>query len=244
MNGTMTGKGTNEEVFANLTEAGYIDDASGGVSTTLSAAAAKGATTITLTAATGALAGDMIRIGSGNQLEEAVILSIASMVATLETPTARAHPIGTAVVERKKVVTGEVSEQGVSRKSTSSRTAVKVATSTLVYKYLLLGMDHSLEWMTVNHNLENIAAGAGMPEAAITSGTGVRRLVLDGSGYLSVQNRSLYFIGARADGTVVEIQAWDVDMDPGSDATYQTGKESPVKLSGNARSIVVIERAP
>jgi hypothetical protein len=55
-------------------------------STTLSAAAAVGATTITVTSATGCSAGDTLRIGSGSAQEDVKIASISGTTITLVAP--------------------------------------------------------------------------------------------------------------------------------------------------------------
>src|SRR4051794_23216008 len=101
---------TNVEVIKDITQAGYIMDASGGGNSTLSvavtAAQAAAATQLTITVAsgTGFIAGDLIRMGSANLLEENIVDSIATNVITLRMPVLYAHAIGEACVERTKVV--------------------------------------------------------------------------------------------------------------------------------------------
>lgn len=67
--------------------------------TTLSAAAAVGATTITVKSSSGCSAGDTLRIGSGSSQEDVKIASISGATITLVGPLTKAHAEGETVVE-------------------------------------------------------------------------------------------------------------------------------------------------
>ena len=71
----------------------------GGLSTTTTAVAAAGATSLPLTAVTGAAVGDFIKIGTGASTEYRQITAINSLVVSFFAPLSFTHASGTAVVE-------------------------------------------------------------------------------------------------------------------------------------------------
>lgn len=235
---------TNVEVIKDITVAGYISDAGGGGNSTLSAATAIGATTAVVVSATGFLAGDLVRIGTGNQLEENIVDSIATNTLTLRSPLVYAHAIGEAAMERQKVVTGEVADSGVKISTTAAVNKLKTATTKGVYLTMYTDADYMVEWQVVNHSLENVATMHGMPEAAIT-GTGTtnspRRLVTTMANLMTVTNISTFLIGHRNDGVTQEVQVWNVDLTPTGDRTYVTGSGVPLTITGAGRAVAQLE---
>ncbi len=243
---------TNIEVPKDITAGGYISDQSGGGSTTLTVAVtqaqadAKTQLTVTVASATGLAAGDPIRIGTGNLGEENIIDSIASLVLTLRMPVCYAHATGEAVVERSKVIVGEITTDGFKVTPNASYNQVKTATTKGVYVTLYTDAMYTAVMSTVNHSLENLAFAHGVGEGS-TAITGAlttaspRRLVLTTSNLMALQNISMFVIAHRGDGVTQEVQVWNCDMTPTGDRTYNTGSGVPVPITGIGRAVATLE---
>lgn len=237
---------TNTEVFNQLEEAGYIRDKSGGASTTLSAATAVGAVSITVASATGIAVGDLIRIGTGNLLEENIVGSTYTTGTTipLAMPAVYAHAIGEACVEREKVDTGEVTTEGVKVSTTPNFTDVKTATTRGTYVRLLTDADFQFNWSVVNMSLDNAATAHGIAETAITgAGTTISpyRLAITTQSLMALQNVSVYMVGTLYNGRRHELQGWNADLTPTGDRMFTSGQGSPIAFAANVRAVVELE---
>jgi hypothetical protein len=241
----MPRKNTNEEVFDRITKFGLIRDkptAAGVGDSTLAAAATAGATTVTVQTGDGAdfVQGELVRIGSGDLIEENVVESVAVDVLTLRMPVAYAHAIGEAVRERARVNIGEPSEEGVAVRSTADLNPIRVATSFRPYKRLLRGAEYIMETAIRNFSMENLAAAAGIPESNI-SGAGTTAspyaLRLLDTLLATETNLTFYAKGLVVDGTTYEVQGWGVDVDPAQELQLRSGEGTPIRFSGSAKGI-------
>lgn len=208
---------TNQEVWKQLTEVGLLldSDDSDAASTTMNAAAAAGATALPVTSETDFSQGMLIRIGSGETLEENVVESTSSGNLTLRMPLLRAHSSGEAVVERMRVELGEPTEDGVTVNTEGTVEELPIATSRTPYLRQLVAAAFQMTFTIVNFNLENLAAAHGAAESNITgSGTssspyalGLIDTILN-----TLQNASFYAQGVVQNGTTYEVQLFAVEM--------------------------------
>jgi hypothetical protein len=248
----MARAGTNIEVIKDITQAGYIMDASGGGNSTLTVAVtqaqadAKTQVTVTVASATGFLAGDLIRLGSANLLEENIVDSIAANVLTLRMPVVYAHAIGEAAVERIKVPLGEVLPGTFKVTPNATYNQIKTDTTKGVYITLYTDAMFTANVSIINHSLENLAFAHGLGEGTtVITGAGTtaspRRLVLTTQNLMQLQNISLYCVGHRSDGVTQEQQIWSVDLTPNGDRTYATGTGVPAPITAIGRANATLE---
>lgn len=238
---------TNQEVFERLVAVGLLRDANGGTpaSSTLATAAAKAATTIDVQTGDGAdFTTDMlIRIGSGDKLEENIVASVATDTITLKMPLAYAHASGEAVHQRTRVIVGEPTDDGVTASWEAELTDVEVATSFRPYIRLRTGTTYNIEFAVVNFNLENLAAAAGIPEGDITGtgdATSPHQLLISDDTMLTDENISLWAQGVRVNGTTYEVHGFGIDIDPSQTLQLQKGGQTSIRFAGQAKAIRVI----
>lgn len=231
------------EVYRDLDEAGYIRDVAAGASTTLSAAVLAGAATFSVVSAVGIIAGDLLRIDSNDKIEEVVVDSVAANVITPRDVIEFDHTAGMAVVEREKVNTGDVTDQGVAVQTTESSNTLNSSTKKGKILRLVSNAEHTFGWSVHNHSLENVAIAHGIPETRITGGTGgkPKRLVVSHKALSTLKNVSVYFIGTREDGKKVELQGWGADLSGNSTNTYNTGTGVPVQIQASVSAKVYLE---
>lgn len=188
------------------------------INTTLSVAAAIGATTVTLTSGTGLAIGQILRIGSGEEYEPIVVGSFAGAVVTLADTNGLvyAHAALEAVVQQNAYDLGDITEKGAVITVNGESVDVNVATRRLVFSIIrgytdLMG---EIEFPTLT--LQNLAIATGTPFVDIT-GTGVPAtplaLTMDGSRFGAENNQSLIVISTLMDGTVLREELWGVDAD-------------------------------
>ena len=190
----------------------YVLRDGGTGNTTLNAAPAKGALSITIASGTGFANGDRIRVGSEDLIEEHVIASGGGTTTlTLQTELHRAHAIGEAVVERTQTDLGHLNDDGVVMTAPGDHNPVTIGTRALTWAYLIGHTELVYSFSIVNWNLENLATAFGIPENLIL-GAGSSgdpwRLVLDPTDYATQANQSFAFEGIRHDGSTIRGEAW------------------------------------
>lgn len=205
------------EVFKQLTAVGLLRDStdSDAASTTMDDAAAAGATSLPVTSESDFSQGMLIRIGSGDTMEENVVESTAAGSLTLRLPLLRAHSSGEAVVERERVELGEPSEDGVTVNTEGTVEELPIATSRTPYLRQLIAAAFQMTFSIVNFNLENLAVAHGAPETGITgSGTDSSpyALGLIDSVLNTATNISFWAQGVVQNGTTYEVQVFAVEM--------------------------------
>lgn len=188
------------------------------VNTTLSVAAAVGATTVTLTSGTGLANGQVLRIGDGEEYEPIVVGSFVGAVVTLADAAGLvyAHRALEPVVQQNAYDLGDPTDKGAVITVNGESVDVNVATRRLVFSIIrgytdLMG---EIEFPTLT--LQNLAVATGTPFADIIgAGTPVSPLTLtmDGSRFGAENNQSLIVISTLMDGTNLIEQLWGVDAD-------------------------------
>lgn len=241
-------------LLKSLTSVLLTRDFAGGGSTVLLAAAAKGASIISLTSGTNFTVGDTVRVGSGSQTELVVLTAgqVSPLFATAE-PLGRAHAIGEAVVEQAGYDVGDITDAGVDVQLSRETSDVTVATRRLNYAILLgygsLEAGFTLPGLT----MENIALALGMPLSSV-SGTGAsstapKHIATDFTDISGESNTSMVCTGVLMDGTPVRVELWGIDPDyTGFSVNLRRGALAGVparfiatsggRVSGNASSYV------
>ena len=202
-----------------LTSALLVRDvAAGGGNTTLSVAATKGTSIVTLTSATNFAVGDTVRIGSGSQLELAVLVAgQVSPAFALAEPLGRDHAIGEAVVEQAAYDVGDITDAGVDVTGSRESNDVVVATRRLNYAILLGNGDLEAGFTLPGLTMENIALALGIPLSKVVgsgaSSTTPKHIVTDLSDIATELNASMICTGILMDGTPVRVELWGADPD-------------------------------
>lgn len=236
------------EVFARLSEAGFIRDVDGGDSTTVdSDFTADGATkTIDVADASPFAVDEIVRLGTRGTQEVQVINAIDTTASpntlTFDSVIAFDHDSGEDVVEQEKVVLGEVTDDGITEDLTADRNDINVATRSPVYTRLITAVDARLELSIENVNVENYLVTVGVPESELTgSGTqaDMNQAVIEGNEVIDgMSNVSMYFTGVMEDGDSVEVQGWNAQIDPNRSRTWNTGTGSPLPMAADVSTLV------
>lgn len=187
-------------------------------STTLTADAAVAATALTVAAITNFAAGDLIRIGAGEEMELGVITGAPSgnTINLVSPGLVYAHLTGEAVVEQTAFDLGDVEAGGVSLSFTGESTDVQVATKRLAFTTLRGFLDASVEFSLPTFTLPNIAIAAGILQSVVRgAGTAAdpTELTTDGNEFAGVSNASIVAVGTKYDGTYIRAELWGVDFD-------------------------------
>lgn len=238
----MTRLNNKKELWSHLTEVGVMRDS--GASTTLSANAAAGATSLSVASGTGLANGDLFRIADGNdqQLNE-VSSGGGTTTITPKYPLAYAAASGTALVEVVKTSLGHVQEGGVTVEFSGDDNAVNSATRRLVLGYLTGHMEIKASFGLLGMNLENIATRLGMLESNVTgSGTpsAPYRLVVDGTKVKEQNDLPWYFTGVRKDAGVVEVQLWGCELDWTDSTQFGRGAQAVTMIKARATSGIAV----
>jgi hypothetical protein len=187
-----------------------------GASTTTTALAAKGATTVNLTSATGVTAGKSFQFGTDEDMERVEILSIASLVATLAKPLLKDHVSGDVFVEQSAyAIAGFKGGIKVSHaKQTSDETS---GMQRLIFGtldgYQTFGVEVQIEGFTI----PNLCIALGIPFARIFgSGASISapfNLATDFNDSDSEQNVCLVATYTLQDNTITVEEFWGCAAD-------------------------------
>lgn len=226
------------ELFSHVTEVGYIREKTGTHgATTLTAAAVKGATTLPIASSVNFDDGDIILIDSGESMEVAQQSGAAAIPLGIRSSLARAHVSGIAVVEAARTKLGDMTDDGVDLSlAEGDFNAIMAATLRAPAGYLVGHIAQMLEFSIEHLNPENLAAALGIPESRISgagSAASPTKLDLLADEFASDTDAAWYFQGVRKDGTIVEIQAWGVEVDPtaaGQAMKFARGQAAPVRF--------------
>jgi hypothetical protein len=201
-----------------LTSALLARDLTGGGSTTLNGAVVKGATVIVLTSATNFSVGETVRIGSGSQVELAVLQAgQTSPSFNIAEPLARDHATGEVVVEQAGYDLGDITDAGADTTIARGSTDVISALRRLTYAILLGYGDLEAGFALPGLTLENIAFALGIPLTNVQgtggSSTTPKFLVSALDDIQGEQNASLILTGVLMDGTPVRVELWGAEPD-------------------------------
>lgn len=184
-------------------------------STTLSIAAAAGATTVTLTSATGFTVGKAFRIGAGEFTEPCQVQSVSVNVVTLARPLRRAHDILEPVVEYTIYDLGPLgAAAGLSLNGevTDVETEERRLITASLNGYLDVGAFATMIGVTPY----TFAAGLGVP-LALVRGVGTLadpfELTTDGGEIGTAVNQSVIVHGLTTDGQPILTECWGAESD-------------------------------
>lgn len=238
---------TNEELWVAVSEVGVLRDGGTGAGT-LASAASNGDGSVTLDTGEGSAyaANDYIRIGSGNTTEVWQVESVATDTVTIRGSIVFEHAAGTVHNEQVKTNLGDISEDGVTRETTSDRQEFRVATQAGVYATLLVSSGLRLSWNLVNHSLENVLASLGVPESVL-AGTGTAAdpytAPIDPDTFDTVTGESLYFAGSLEDGTTIEIRGCNAQYDANQTMTYARGNPALLPMLADVSLLIYLSPA-
>lgn len=193
-----------------------VDKLSAPATTTLASAAAAGATTVTLTSATGFTAGMAFRIGAGEYTEPCVESGApAGAVITLSRPLLRDHEAGEPVVESTVFDLGALSGQSALTIRGES-TDVEVEQTRLIYATVNGFMDIEATLAMVGITPYTFAIGLGIPLSKVR-GVGTQadpfELTTDGSEIGSAVNQCVIIHGVTNDGSPAVLELWGAEND-------------------------------
>ena len=233
---------TNAEVFKQLTAVGIFRDnpATAAGDTTIDTAVAAGDVVIPVASETAFALNDIVRIGSGDTLEDNIVLSTAAGELTLKMPVAYDHAVGEVVHERVRITVGAPDENGITVRTNAELQEVATAISLKPYLRQVIGMTSELEWSLLNFSLENLAAAAGIPETAITgagTSTSPQSLVVLDTVVTSDENVTMWAQGLRQDDTTYEVHGWSVEMDPSQEVNLRAGQPALIRMNGSAKGV-------
>jgi hypothetical protein len=232
---------TSDELWVSVSEAGFFtDETTTPGNTTSDAAYSAGDTVLSVVAETNFAADDLVRIGSGNEMEIGIIESTAAGSLTLESGIAFAHASGIPLVEQQRVNLGDISDDGVTRESSVERTEIRAATQAGVYATLVTNASARVSWNMLNHSLENVMFALGIDEAGISgAGSAGDPFIADlnPDDFNELTNIGVYFTGTLRDGTTIEIQGWNCDFDPNLTITYLRGQAVTIPFAADIQHL-------
>jgi hypothetical protein len=221
---TTTKKPTMGMVFDSPQDVGVFADATTGpLATTTTAAVAAGVFVLPVASATNLVAGDWVRIGSGDTVEFHRVDSIAALNVTLKTAVFRAQVSGVSVVRQTQIPFAGIGQSGpkfdVSGsveqiRSANSRTAVGQKPGSAVIKSTI---------PLIEFSLANFARALGIPQAQIVGG----RLPAIGALIGTDIVQGVYTRGVLQDGTVHWTNYWGCSSDVSAFAAQFTNTGVP-----------------
>ncbi len=233
---------TAAELWKELDTVGYIyDQPTAPGSTTVDVNASKGDTALPVADETGFTVGDLIRIGSGEELEVNEVEATAVGNITLMSELAYDQEVGAAVVEQVKVVMGHVAEGGVTAEMSEDTFEINASTSKQTLVTRTTGITQNISWPAILYSMENLAVAHGIDEVAGLSGAGtavdptVFRTIADDLN--SLLNASVYFQGTLEDGTNLEVRGWTVRWSLDKSATFARNAVAELPIGGEVKTI-------
>lgn len=234
---------TAAELWKQLDEAGIILDTPSGASQLVDTLALKGDLTLIIDAAGTFAVNDLIRIGSGEEVEVNEIDTIVTTTITLMTGLAFDQEVGQPVVEQEKRDIGHVAEGGVTMDATEETFEVAAATSATVLVSRTTGVEQRISWPGLNWSMRNVAIAVGMDEDNDILGTGVAsdpyvlRWIAEEMN--SLLNCSIYFQGVREDDKIMEVRGWNIKFDLNRSATFARNAAAELPMGGIVKTIEI-----
>lgn len=228
------------EFFSHITEVGFIrESVTSPATTALSAGVAKGIKVLPVSSIVGFTTGDLVIINSAESMEIGRIATAATNQITLRSQLARAHDTGVSVTRGSRVKLGDVTDDGVDLLlAEGDFNAVTAATMRQTAGYLLGHIAQGMSFAIEHTNSNNIAAALGIPESNI-SGTNTELdpeiLDIQADAMGTAPEFAWYFFGARKDGTLMEAQAWGVEVDPTAIGAIKHARGAPAPIPFNLR---------
>ncbi len=229
---------TNAELWKAITQFGAMIDSTGTfLSTTLSAAEAVGQSAIGVAAVTNGVASDYVRIGDDDNYEVAQIEATAAGPSfTVKTPIAYAHDAAEAMIELQRIDLGDVSDDGLSVEPIVDRERIDFATRRHYGDYNIRHTDFRGTVNLENLSPENMAIVMGQPDSGVLgAGTTADPSVTDWTpdNFDTIDPIHFWGRGTLGNGQTVEVQMWDVRIDPSKTVQLARGQDAPMQLSFN-----------
>lgn len=232
-----------KELWSHLSQVQAVRDATGTFgSTTLTAAAAAGAGSLTVAAITNFAVGQNIRVGSGETAELVRVhpsTAPATLTITLDpaTPLQFAHASAEAVVQQALTDPGHLDDAGVVVSYKGGLEDVNSAVQRMLFGQLSGYLDIGLSFGLLGYNVENFALAMGMLESRVLgAGTTAQPRVLriDTARCGEQLDAGWMFTGARKDGKTVRLTAMGCEMDL-SGFSFQLQRGSKLALPVKAK---------
>lgn len=235
---------TSDELFDALTDVGVIRDVATPNTSTVGAAATAGDTDFDVASGEGSQfeAGDLIRVGSGEELEVVEVASISTDTLTIFPALVYDHAVGETVAEQEKVYVGHVAEGGLTVENTEDTFEVRAATSAVVLLTKTTGINMRITWPNILFSTENIAMAMGVKESEIT-GTGTASDPETISWHSDVLggeiNASLFAEGTREDGQIIELRGFNVRWDLNVSSTLARNAVAELPTGGEVKTVQI-----
>lgn len=198
------------KVWRALTEVGIRSASGSGVNTTLSAIAAPGALALVVVDSSGAVAGDIIKVGTGSDAEYPIVDSAPDGThINLRTKLLRAHAAAETVVEQKETKFAAPTDQGVSLEVAGSTRNVRLGHRAFEAGTIPGDAQITASITLGDLLLENFRLALGLPSSDLLSG-GTRLFVGDNVG--STEIDALYVKGVLVNGDIAIIDLWGVSQ--------------------------------
>lgn len=203
------------------------------LSTTLSAAAAKGASSLTVVSITNGADGDPVRIGSGEEMELNKISGAPSgSTINLAWPLTRAHAVGEDVKEMTVYDHGAPDSGGVDVVVNGEVTDVNLATQRLPLTNIKGFNSVAAEWRWPYVDLNTFATSVGALLSKITGAGTVaspKQFITDGNEFGEDQDIAVIAGGVLVDGTFIYVELWGCSMNYTQVGTlnFRRGGEGP-----------------
>lgn len=206
-------------------------------STTLTAAAAAGAGTLTVAAITNFAVNDVIRIGDGETMELAVIHGSTAPTGSTITLAANlvfSHLNGSAVREQTAYDIGDPTDDGVTVGYTGETSDINVATKRLPFAVRTGFVDGEMSMSFPQVSMYTIANAVGALLTKVTgAGTAAdpRQFITDGNEFGGDSNMALIVVGTTYEGGIIRAELWSADFDyTGIRTQFSRGVDADVPI--------------
>lgn len=231
---------TNAELWSHLSTFYLLTDNSTGISTTIDAALAAGGSTGSIVLGSTSMVGNFARIGPSGGAEVIYVESGSTVAFTARSQFAEAHSTGEAFVELSQTDLGDLSDAGLQPAVESDRTRIDVATKRHRYAWHIAHTDFVVTGGLENISWENLLVSVGIDESNIHgAGSTADPTVADWDPESFDTLDPIHFAaaGALKDGTLVRVEFWDCDFDPGKALTLARGQDTPLGFAFSARHV-------
>ncbi len=238
----MARSNSNAELWSALSQFGYMDDSTGAghVDTTLGTSEAEGQSALTVATITTGNGGVYVRIGDSGNSEVGQVETDSTVLLTLKSNIAYGHASGEAVVELTRTDLGDTTDDGVQWEVVADRTRIDAGTQRHAYAHHINHTEYRVTVALENLSNENMAVMMGIPETANHgAGTTADPDIVDWTpdDIDTIDPLSFWARGTLKNGTLVEMQAWDCDLDPSKTFQIARGQDAPGQIVFNTRHI-------
>lgn len=231
---------TNAELWAALSQFGYMDDSTGGVDTTLGTSEAEGESALTVATISTGNAGEYVRIGASGNSEVAQVEVDTTVLMTMKSNIAYGHSSGEPVVGLTRTDLGDTTDDGVQWEVVADRTRIDAATQRHSYAHHINHTEYRVTVALENLSNENMAVMMGIPESLNHgAGTTADPDIVDWTpdDIDTIDPLHFWARGTLKNGTLIEMQAWDCDLDPSKTFQIARGQDAPGQIVFNTRHI-------